>query len=548
MSVSANAVRAEGTAGPDQGVVRPWWQGAVIYQVYPRSFADSNGDGIGDLKGLLAHLDHVADLGADAIWISPFFKSPMDDFGYDISDHCDIDPIFGTMADCDAVIARAHDLGLKIIIDQVYSHTSIQHRWFQESRQNRTNAKADWYVWHDARPDGTPPNNWQSVFGGPAWTWDARRRQYYMHNFLSSQPDLNLHNPDVQEAIKGVARFWMDRGVDGLRVDAANFFMHDRLLRDNPVNKEATAPKRPYEFQQQIHNISQPENLEFIEDLRAVLDSYPDRFMVAEMGEAPFDMVADYTLPGKRCHSAYNFSFLYHKQLDAGVPRRIIGGWNQASGGAWPSWTFSNHDAPRAVTRWGGDMPPPELARCLNTLLVSLPGSVFLYYGEELGLPQARVAFEDLVDPEAIANWPHTLGRDGARTPMPWVKDAPHAGFSTGRPWLPVDPRHLPLAVDVQAQDPASTLSVTRRLLARRRSEPALRWGEIRFRPPADPVLAFERIHDAGDLLVVVNLAGTSAPHGLIDAANWIMVESVNGATLSAPDLPAYGALIARRG
>ncbi len=547
MTMTADTRQADGQAGSGQRATPPWWQGATIYQIYPRSFADSNGDGIGDLAGLLTHLDHVAELGVDAIWISPFFKSPMDDFGYDISDHCDIDPIFGTMADCDAVIARAHALGLKVIIDQVYSHTSIAHRWFQESRQSRTNPKADWYVWHDAKPDGTPPNNWQSVFGGPAWTWDARRRQYYMHNFLVSQPDLNLHHPEVQEAIKDVARFWMDRGVDGLRVDAANFFMHDRSFRDNPINREATAPKRPYEFQQQIHNISQPENLTFLEDLRRVLDAYPDRFMVAELGEAPFDMVADYTVPEKRCHTAYNFSFLYQKAVDAGLPRRVIGGWNQASGGAWPSWTFSNHDAPRAISRWGGDTPPPALARCLNALLLSLPGSVFLYYGEELGLPQARVAFEDLVDPEAIANWPHTLGRDGARTPMPWIKDAPNAGFSTAKPWLPVDPRHLDLAVDVQRPDPASTLSVTRRLLARRRAEPALRHGTIHFRPPADPVLAFERMHPAGDLLCVFNLSGEAQPHGLTDITDWQVLERINGADLSGPTLPPYGAIIARR-
>ncbi|YAA57732.1 alpha-glucosidase (plasmid) [Niveispirillum fermenti] len=545
--MAAETGRAGGLSGQGEGVSPPWWQGAVIYHIYPRSFADSNGDGVGDLQGLLARLDHVAGLGADAVWISPFFKSPMDDFGYDISDYCDVDPIFGSMADCDAVIARAHALGLKIIIDQVYSHTSIEHPWFQESRRDRSNPRADWYVWHDARPDGTPPNNWQSVFGGPAWTWDARRRQYFMHNFLSTQPDLNLHHPAVQAAIKDVARFWMDRGVDGLRIDAANFFMHDRSFRDNPVNREATAPKRPYEFQQQIHNISQPENLAFIEDLRRLLDLYPDRFMVAELGEAPFDMVADYTVPGRRCHTAYNFSFLYQKSLDAGLPRRIIGGWNQAAGGAWPSWTFSNHDAPRALSRWGGDVPPPALARCLNTLLLCLPGSVFLYYGEELGLPQARVAFEDLVDPEAIANWPHTLGRDGARTPMPWTSQPPHGGFTSGRPWLPLDPRHLALAVDVQAPDPDSTMNVTRRLLACRRAEPALRLGDIRFHPPSDPVLAFERGYAGTDLLVVVNLSDTAQPHGIGDPAAWHVLEGINGADLSGTGLPAYGALIARR-
>ncbi len=251
---------------------QPWWRGAAIYQIYPRSFADSNGDGIGDLPGITQKLDYVASLGVDAIWLSPFFTSPMRDFGYDVADYCDVDPVFGTLADFDMLVERAHALGLKLIIDQVYSHSSDQHRWFRESRSSQTNPKADWYVWADAKADGSPPNNWQSVFGGPAWTWDARRGQYYLHNFLSEQPDLNLHNPAVQDALLDVARFWLDRGVDGFRIDAINFAMHDPQLRDNPPAPEGDKRTRSFDYQQHIYNQSHPDIVKFIERLRGVTD------------------------------------------------------------------------------------------------------------------------------------------------------------------------------------------------------------------------------------------------------------------------------------
>lgn len=529
------------------GSAHPWWQGGVIYHVYLRSFADSNGDGIGDLRGLIGRLDYIAGLGVDSIWISPFFKSPMDDFGYDISDHCDIDPIFGTMQDWDDLVVAARQRGLKLIIDQVYSHSSIEHAWFQASRQSRDNPHADWYVWHDAKPDGSPPNNWQSIFGGPAWTWDARRRQYYLHNFLASQPDLNLHHPEVQAAIKGVARFWLERGADGLRLDAANFYTHDRALTDNPPNSDIKAPRRPVEFQRPLHNISQPETLTFIEDLRRLVDLYPARFTVAELGEAPFAMVADYTKPGLRCHSAYNFAFLYRQHLDGDLVRRTIGDWVHSAGGAWPSWTFSNHDAPRALSRFANGPETPPRARLLNALLLSLPGTLFLYYGEELGLPQAAVGFEDLVDPEAIANWPHTLGRDGARTPMPWDATAAEAGFSSGKPWLPIPAAHRDLAVNRQEGDPASTLSVTRALLTLRRTEPCLRWGDVRFLPLTDPLLAFERDHGNRRILCLFNLANTPQPLALPQPGQWRLLLAGNGATLTDAEIPALGYLLAER-
>ena len=321
----------------------PWWRGAVIYQIYPRSFSDSDGDGIGDLAGITAHLDHVAALGVDGIWLSPFFKSPMRDFGYDISDYRAVDPVFGTLDDFDALLARAHALGLKLIIDQVYSHTSDDHDWFRASRGCRTGPHADWYVWADAKADGSPPSNWQSVFGGPAWTWDARRGQYYLHNFLSSQPDLNVHNPDVQEALLGVARFWLDRGVDGFRLDAINFAMHDPALTDNPPLPAGIGKRtRPFDFQQHLHNQSHPDIVQFVERLRGVIDSYGgDRFTVAEVGGAHAEREMKLLTSGdKRLHSAYGFNFLYADTLTAALVRETIAGWPGAAGEGWPSWAF----------------------------------------------------------------------------------------------------------------------------------------------------------------------------------------------------------------
>ncbi len=302
----------------DTASVRPWWHGATIYQIYPRSFADSNGDGIGDLPGITAHLDHVAALGVDAIWLSPFFTSPMKDFGYDVANYCDVDPIFGTLADFDALVARAHALGLRIIIDQVWSHTSDEHPWFVESRSSRTNPKADWYVWADARPDGSPPSNWQSVFGGPAWTWDARRGQYYLHNFLKEQPQLHGHDAQLQEALLDTARFWLDRGVDGFRLDAINFAMHDPELRDNPpMPSNGKARTRPFDFQRKLYNQGHPDIPAFLERVRALLDSYDgDRFTVAEIGgdDATREMKL-FCNGDTRLNTAYGFDFLYAPEL-----------------------------------------------------------------------------------------------------------------------------------------------------------------------------------------------------------------------------------------
>ncbi len=519
-----------------------WWRGAVVYQIYPRSFADTNGDGIGDLKGITAHLDHVASLGVDAVWLSPFYPSPMKDFGYDVADYCDIDPVFGTLADFDALLTKAHDLGLKVVVDQVWSHTSDQHPWFQASRQDRTNSYADWYVWADARADGAPPNNWQSVFGGPGWTWDARRGQYYQHNFLPEQPQLNGRNPKVQQALLAVGRFWLDRGVDGFRLDAVNFMIGDPALRDNPPLPPGGKRTRPFDFQDKIYNQSSPDILPFLERVRALTDSYEgDRFTVAEVaGDHAHREMKAFTADG-RLHSAYGFLYLYAERLTADLVKTGAAMWPGDPGEGWPSWTFSNHDAPRAVSRWAEGRDERRLAEMLMLLLVCLRGNVFVYYGEELGLPQAEVPFERLVDPEALANWPQTLGRDGARTPMPWRAAAPFAGFSSVEPWLPIDTRHPAMAVDVQNADPSSMLNATRRFLARRRACPALRTGTMTMLA-TEPLLVFTRQGEGETLLAVFNLGhepqAWSAPEG------YVPVDAVNLA--EAGILPPLGGMLLR--
>ncbi|MDI1365956.1 MAG: alpha-amylase family glycosyl hydrolase [bacterium] len=521
-----------------------WWRGAVIYQVYPRSFADSNGDGVGDLPGVTARLEHIASLGVDAIWLSPFYKSPMKDFGYDVSDYDDVDPIFGTLADFDRLVERAHALGLKVIIDQVFSHTSDEHPWFEASRQDRANPYADWYVWADAKPDGSPPSNWQSVFGGPAWTWDARRGQYYMHNFLAAQPQLNVHAPAVQDALLASAKFWIDRGVDGFRFDAINFSMHDPALTDNPPLPPGGKRTRPFDFQDKIHNQSHAEIPAFLSRIRSLTDAHGGRFSVAEVGGDHADREMKLFTSGEdRLNSAYGFHYLYADRLTAEMCRQGAAMWMGGDGEGWPSWTFSNHDAPRAVSRWAEGRDRKAFAEMALLLLIALRGNVFVYQGEELGLPQADVPFDRLRDPEAIANWPLTLGRDGARTPMPWISTAPHAGFSTVEPWLPVDPIHRALAVDAQESDPGSTLQVARRLIALRRAYPALRTGGVAFVETNTPLLIFERGEGSEALLCVLNLGHDPIAWSLPDG--WAVIDSVN--LSEAGVVPPCGGLMARR-
>ncbi|MDR5865506.1 alpha-glucosidase [Halomonas koreensis] len=490
-----------------------WWRGGVIYQIYPRSFMDRNGDGIGDLPGITEKLDYVASLGVDGIWVSPFFTSPMKDFGYDVSDYRDVDPMFGTLDDFKALLARAHALGLRVIIDQVISHTSDAHPWFEESRQSRDNPKADWFVWADPRPDGTPPNNWLSIFGGSAWTFDSRRRQYYLHNFLTSQPDLNFHHPEVRAAQLDNLRFWLDLGVDGFRLDTVNFYFHDRELRDNPpvpadAAKTLGAPdSNPYTWQRHLYDISRPENLDFLRELRALMDEYPGTTTVGEIGDDnPLERMAEYTAGGDKLHMAYTFDLLNQPRSPAYL-REVIGRFQRLAADAWPCWALSNHDVVRSATRWGEDEASLDYPKVALAMLFSLRGSVCLYQGEELGLPEAEVPYERIQDPYGKVLWPEFKGRDGCRTPMPWT-DGPDAGFSRVEPWLPVSEQHVPLAVSRQQDDGTSLLNATRRLLAFRRAHPALVDGDIDLVDVGEGLLGFVRRHRDEALLCVFNLGG----------------------------------------
>ncbi len=485
-----------------------WWRGAVIYQIYPRSFLDSSGNGVGDLQGILDGLDYVASLGVDGIWLSPFFTSPMRDFGYDVANYIDVDPVFGSLSDFDAIIEKAHSLGLKVIIDQVYSHTSDLHAWFEKSRQDKSNSHADWYVWADPKADGSPPNNWLSVFGGSAWEWDSRRQQYYFHNFLPSQPDLNLHNKDVADALLDVARFWLDRSVDGFRLDAINFAMHDPKLRDNPpAPADGRSFNKPFDYQLHIYNQSHQNIPEFLERIRLLTNQYDDIFMVAEVGgPEPLDEMKAFTANGNRLHSAYDFSFLYAGQLTSELTKNVVRAWGRTPNEGWPSWAFSNHDAPRAISRWAEEKDAPRAAKLHAMLLLSLRGNAFLYQGEELGLPQANIPFDNLQDPEAINNWPLTLGRDGARTPLPWKAEALNAGFSTGKTWLPIDPRHTKLAIDEQENRSDSSLNFIRSMIELRKITPALRHGDLSFIEGTEDLLAFYRNSETEEALCVFNL------------------------------------------
>lgn len=489
--------------------MREWWRDAVIYQIYPRSFQDSNGDGIGDLAGITRRLDHVADLGADAIWLSPIFTSPQKDMGYDVSDYTDIDPLFGNLADFDALVARAHALGLKVIVDQVISHSSDKHPWFAESRKSRTNPKADWYVWADPKPDGTPPNNWPSVFGGPAWEWEPQRRQYYLHNFLAEQPDLNMWNPEVQDALLDTMRFWLERGVDGFRLDTVNYYFHDRHLRDNPFNPDHTGPDT-YGFQLPLFSKNQPENIAFLKRLRALTDEFDARMMVGEVGDggqAAIDIMAAYTEGTDRLHMCYSFEML-SPEFTAAHFRRAIEGVREAAPHSHSCWSFSNHDVIRHATRWAPHgAERGALAQQAIAMLSSFPGTLCIYQGEELGQTETELVYEELTDPPALRFWPEIKGRDGCRTPMVWENSAPNAGFSQAKPWLPVKAAQAAQAVDTEASDPGSVLNAYKAVLGFRRQQPALRWGGIDFIDLPEPILAFTRGLDGQAVTCVFNLS-----------------------------------------
>ncbi|MCC5993586.1 MAG: alpha glucosidase [Rhodobacteraceae bacterium] len=504
-----------------------WWRGAVIYQIYPRSYQDSNGDGIGDLRGIMERLPYIASLGVDAIWVSPFFTSPMKDFGYDVSDYCDVDPMFGTLADFDALVGAAHRLGIKVLIDLVLSHSSDQHPWFIESRSSRDNPRSNWYVWADAKPDGTPPNNWLSIFGGSAWAWDATRCQYFLHNFLSSQPDLNFHEPAVQEELLNIARFWLERGVNGFRLDTINFYVHDKELRDNPPlpperrNANIAPAVNPYNHQEHLYDKNRPENLEFLRRFRAVLDTY-GAAAVGEVGDAQFglEILGEYTSGNDKVQMCYAFEFLSAEIPSAARVAAVLRHLDHVAPDGWACWAFSNHDVMRHITRWN---LPPAAARAYATLIMCLRGSVCLYQGEELGLQEAELHFEDLQDPYGIQFWPEYKGRDGCRTPMVWTRDNQNGGFSDGRPWLPVAREHLNHAVDAQERAPDALLHHYRRAIAFRQAHRALSRGALKDLHVSAEVLSFIREEAGQEVFCAFNLSHDPATLHL-PQGNWVCV------------------------
>lgn len=492
-----------------------WWKGGIIYQIYPRSFYDSNGDGIGDLPGVMAKLEYVASLGVDGVWLSPFFTSPMKDFGYDVSDYRGVDPMFGSLEDFKRLVSKAHHLNLKVLIDQVSSHTSDEHPWFKESSSNRDNSKSDWYVWADPKPDGNPPNNWLSIFTGSAWQYHQERQQYYLHNFLVSQPDLNFHNEEVRKASLENMRFWLELGVDGFRLDTVNFYYHDAELRDNPpitsLDKKnpALPATNPYTWQQHIYDLSRPENIEFISDIRKLLDEYPGSTLVGEItDDKPLQRMAEYTQGQNRLHMAYTFDLLTER-CDTAYIRSVIRQFNTIAPDAWPCWALSNHDVTRSASRWGKGEDAEAYPLIILVMIMSLRGSVCLYQGEELGLTEAEVPFEKLQDPYGISYWPEYKGRDGCRTPMVWDGSS-CGGFSEVEPWLPIDIRHLSKSVQEQNKSPDSMLNKLRRFIKWRNQHPVLLKGELHLLEGNDDALCWIRKYGDESVLVAINLTSES--------------------------------------
>jgi alpha-glucosidase len=527
-------------------VTAPWWQTGVVYQVYPRSFADSDGDGVGDLPGITAHLDYVAGLGVDAVWLSPVFRSPMADFGYDISDYRDVDPLFGTLSDLDALVAAAHARGLRVILDLVPNHTSDQHPWFAEARSSRDSPKRDWYVWRDPRPDGSEPNNWPSFFGGPAWELDEASGQYYLHLFHVSQPDLNWRNPAVREAMYDVMRFWLDRGIDGFRIDVLWLLVKDEQFADSP-------PLPPPEHELDVGRHEHPgfedlpETHEVVREMRRLVDDYDERVLIGEIYLPLQRLVRYYGEQLDGVHLPFNFGLVTAAGFDAPTIRRLVEAYEAAlPEGAWPNWVLGNHDISRIATRGGADT-----ARLAQVLLLTLRGTPTCYYGDELGLADGEIPPERIVDPQAAAG----RTRDPGRTPMPWTP-GPNAGFAPAQaePWLPLAAGHEQRNVESQDADPHSELSLFRRLVALRREQAPLVLGSLRLLAAGedDSVLAYAREHDGERLLVVLNFGdgATTIDLSREGAAGELLcatgMDREGGVSLGALQLGAWEGLVVR--
>lgn len=478
-----------------------WWQSGIIYQIYPRSFQDSNGDGVGDLQGILSRLDYLEGLGIDAIWISPIYASPMADFGYDISDYCSVHPLFGTNADFDQLLGEVHRRGMKLILDFVPNHTSDRHPWFLESRSSRDNAKRDWYIWKDKGPDGGPPNNWLSVFGGPGWEWDEHTGQYYYHAFLKEQPDLNWRNPQLQEEMLRTMRFWLDKGVDGFRVDVMWHMIKDSQFRDNPPNPDYQPHQATYEKLIPLHSTDQPEVHDVVRMMRGVMDTYEDRVMIGEIYLPLQRLVMYYGVNNQGTHLPFNFQLL-NIPWDPARLFMVIDEYESAlPSGGWPNWVLGNHDQPRIISRIGRAQ-----AKVAAMLLLTLRGTPTIYYGEEIGMSDVAIPREEIQDPQGL-NMPElNLSRDPSRTPMQW-DDSPNAGFSKNKPWLRL-PYHYPrINVKAQMSDAFSMLNFYRNLIHLRKSEAALNVGDYRSVYSDKQVISYTREVKGSRFLIVLNLS-----------------------------------------
>lgn len=476
-----------------------WWRDGVIYQIYPRSFADGNGDGIGDLQGIISRLDYIQDLGVDAVWLSPVYPSPMVDFGYDVANYCDIDPMFGDLQVFDKLIEEAHARGIHIIMDLVLNHTSDQHPWFVESRSSRENPKRDWYIWRDGKPGGKRPNNWGSIFGGWAWEYDEKTGQYYYHMFCPQQPDLNWRNPEVRSAMMDVFRFWMERGVDGFRLDVFNEYFKDAQFRDNPVKFGI----RPFDSQEHIHDADQPEMEGVVEEIRQVTDAYPDRYVVGETFIASPERSARY-IGEKRLQAAFNFELL-GSPWNAGRMQSALQRWENALAvDGWPTLVLNNHDNKRSATRYGkGENDDRNKAAAV--LLLTARGTPFLYYGEEIGMRNIHVPYSKIQDPPGKKYYPFFPTRDACRNPMQWDATS-QAGFSSGEPWMPVHPNYTDRNVEAQKSDPDSLLNVYKKLIQLRKQYPALQQGlyqPLTFEPHS--LMAYLRQTPEEMILVAIN-------------------------------------------
>lgn len=489
------------------GTEVPWWQRGVVYQIYVRSFADSNGDGVGDLRGVIERLDYLNDgtprsLGVDAIWLCPFYRSPMVDFGYDVSDYRSVAPEYGTMSDFDELLDECHRRGVKVIVDMVLNHTSWEHPWFEESRSSRDNPRRDWYVWRDGRAPGKPPNRWKACVEGSAWAYDEPSGQYYYHAFFPEQPDLNWWNPQVREEMFDVCRFWLDKGVDGFRLDLVNFLHEDRDLRDNPRKPG----RRMYEMQRHLYDRSQPEDHQVLRELRRLLDSRGDTMMVGEVfTDEPSDAAAYLGDGTDELHLSFYLDFALGRWSAERFRRSVENCERMLPGDAWPCYYLSNHDLPRHRTRFGRLGDAEARARVAAVMLLTLRGTPFLYAGEEIGMPQGKIPRERMRDPVGIKWWPIPVGRDGERTPMQWGP-GPYAGFSTVEPWLPVGGSYADINVERQDEDESSVLDLYRRLIWMRKKKPALQAGGYRALPvERRGVFAYEREHQGDRLAVFLN-------------------------------------------